>query len=157
MTDAPSSSLSPRFWEVKTLSEMSQAEWEALCDGCGQCCVVLLDDEEAPEGTFYETNACCALFDPETRTCTDYERRQEKVPGCVKVSAQNASSLSWMPKSCAYRRLAEGRGLAAWHPLVSGRRNSVVEAGVAVSPELMNEALIPEDVLWDYVVGIRRV
>ena len=134
MTKPANSPLSPRFWEEKSLAEMSRDEWEALCDGCGQCCIVLLEDEDGPQGTYLETKACCRLFDPAKRACSDYDNRLKRVPSCVKVTPDNAATLGWMPKSCAYRRLAEGRGLADWHPLLSGRRESVAEAGVAVAP-----------------------
>ncbi len=148
--------LKPRFWEEKSLSDMSREEWEALCDGCGRCCVVLLEDEDAPPATYLETKACCRLFDPTTRGCTDYAHRFTRVPGCVKVTPENAATLQWMPESCAYRRLAEGRGLADWHPLISGRSESVAQAGIAVAPDLVNETLIPEDALWEYVTGVRE-
>ncbi len=133
---------------------MTEAEWESLCDGCGKCCVVLLEDEDTDE--VYETSVSCQLFDAKARRCTAYERRFALVPGCVQVTPQNAGTLSWMPKSCAYRRLSEGRGLADWHPLVSGRRESVAEAGQAVSPNLRSEARVKASKLWRYVTGQRR-
>ena len=141
------------FWVRKTLGEMTPEEWESLCDGCGRCCVVLLEDEE--EGGYVETSIGCKLFDPESRRCTRYETRQMLVPGCVKVTAQNAGQLDWMPESCAYRRLAEGRGLAPWHPLISGRAESVAEAGIAVGPDLVNEREVRERHYWRYVIGPR--
>ncbi|ADM09666.1 hypothetical protein PB2503_08054 [Parvularcula bermudensis HTCC2503] len=143
------------FWETKSLGQMSAAEWESLCDGCGRCCLVLLEDEEE-EGRYHETSLCCQLFDPQTRRCTRYAERRLIVPDCVKVSPDNAGTLSWMPESCAYRRLAGGRGLAPWHPLRSGRRESVVEAGVAVDGQLTNEREVSLDELWRYVTGEER-
>lgn len=136
------------------MREMTQEEWESLCDGCGKCCLILLEDEEE-EGRFAETNLCCELFDPKTRRCSRYESRFVLVPDCVQVTPENAATLSWMPATCAYRRLAEGKGLADWHPLVSGRRESVVEVGVAVSPDLINEKKVRARDLWRYVTGHR--
>ncbi len=132
---------------------MDEAEWESLCDGCGRCCLVSLEDEDT--GEVHETSVHCRLFDPETRRCTAYADRLRLVPGCVEVTPQKAASLSWMPDSCAYRRLAEGRGLASWHPLVSGRRESVAEAGVAVEGRLRSERRVRERDLWRYVTGRR--
>lgn len=141
------------FWQRKTLGEMTPEEWESLCDGCGQCCIVLLEDEE--EGGFLETSVACRLFDAGERRCSRYDERKKLVPDCVQVTPQNAGTLEWMPESCAYRRLAEGRGLADWHPLVSGRRESVVEAGIAVSDNLVSEQKVRSRHLWRYVVGRR--
>lgn len=131
---------------------MSPREWESLCDGCGQCCRVLLIDDD---DDVYETSACCRLFDPAARRCTRYQERFALVPDCVKVTPANVGQLDFMPESCAYRRLHEGRGLASWHPLVSGRRESVAEAGVAVEPSLTNELRVDPDDLWDLVIGQR--
>ena len=143
------------FWECKTLPEMTQEEWESLCDGCGQCCIVLLEDEDGEEEGFLETSVCCRLFDPQTRRCTRYDERKTLVPDCVQVTPENAAALDWMPETCAYRRLAEGRGLADWHPLISGRRESVAEAGVSVGPDLTDERKVKTRHLWKYVTGRR--
>jgi len=131
-----------RFWEQKSLDEMNSAEWEALCDGCGRCCLVLLNDEETDE--VYETDVACRLFDPETRRCCDYQNRAERVADCVTLTPENARSLTWMPDTCAYRRLAHGQGLPEWHPLITGTRNSVVSAGIATSRTLLSETDIKE-------------
>ena len=123
----------PPFWETKTLAEMTRAEWESLCDGCGRCCLVVLEDADEP-GAYYETNTACRLLDRKTRRCTDYKNRTKRVPDCVRLTAAKASSLDWLPSTCAYRRLANGEGLADWHPLVSGDSDSVVRAGIAIAP-----------------------
>ncbi|MBB4658546.1 YcgN family cysteine cluster protein [Parvularcula dongshanensis] len=141
------------FWKTKPLEAMSEAEWESLCDGCGKCCMVLLEDEDT--GELYETSVSCRLFDPEARRCSAYADRLRLVPGCVQVTPKNAGTLSWMPRSCAYRRLAEGRDLADWHPLVSGRPESVEEAGEAVSKDLRSEARVKASKLWRYVTRER--
>lgn len=142
------------FWQTKTLAQMNAAEWESLCDGCGKCCVVLLEDEDS--GEVWETDVACRLFDQGCRACSDYANRQARVPGCVQLSADNIEELRWMPDSCAYRRLAEGRGLADWHPLVSGDRESVARAGVAVRTPLAREGDVGAEDLDDHIVT-RRV
>jgi hypothetical protein len=120
----------PPFWEVKTLEEMTRREWESLCDGCARCCLVKLEDADTAEIHF--TDVGCTLLDAKTCRCRDYRRRQSRVSDCVKLTPESVRSLSWLPVSCAYRRLAEGRGLAWWHPLVSGTQETVHQAGVSV-------------------------
>jgi hypothetical protein len=135
------------FWKRKRLEEMTTAEWESLCDGCGLCCLVRFEDEDT--GEIIPTRVHCKLFDPETCTCTDYVNRKRHVPDCIKLTPGNIEALEWMPKSCAYRRLYEGRDLAAWHPLVSGDPDSVHRAGVSVRGQTVNEDALadPEDAL----------
>jgi len=135
------------FWEIKSLAEMSTAEWESLCDGCGLCCLVRFEDEDT--GAVTPTRVSCRLFDGAACRCRDYERRRESVPDCIKLTPQNVSKLAWMPKSCAYRRLGEGRGLASWHPLVSGDPETVHAAGVSIRGQTVNEDSLaePDDAL----------
>ncbi len=140
------------FWETKSLSAMTEAEWESLCDGCGKCCLVLLDEEGS--GRLYETNVACKLFDVKRRRCTDYANRTKRVKDCVSLTPGNAGALDWMPETCAYRRLARGEGLADWHPLITGARESVVDAGAAVISAVSENDIDPEDV-WDHVVAVR--
>ncbi|MCS6987373.1 MAG: YcgN family cysteine cluster protein [Sphingomonadaceae bacterium] len=138
----------PRFWERFALAELSAEEWEALCDGCGRCCLFTLEDEET--GRLYRTNVACRLLDPATCRCRDYARRTTHVPDCVVLTPTNVATLGWLPPTCAYRRLAEGRSLPAWHPLVSGDARSVHRAGASVRGRT-----IPEDdagPLEDHVV-----
>lgn len=125
------------FWQTKSLAEMTAKEWESLCDGCGRCCIYVLHNEETDE--VFETDIACTLFDVKRRRCTDYANRLKRVKDCVELTPDNVGALKWMPPSCAYRRLAEGKPLASWHPLVSGDKNSVVRAKIAVSPDLVSE------------------
>jgi uncharacterized cysteine cluster protein YcgN (CxxCxxCC family) len=118
------------FWKTKPLAEMSESEWESLCDGCGKCCLIGLEDEDT--GEIYLTDVACDLFDGETCRCKDYANRKSIIPDCVKLTAQNIEELSWLPKTCAYRLVHEGRDLKPWHPLVSGDPESVHRANASV-------------------------
>ncbi len=120
----------PPFWRSKTLDEMSASEWESLCDGCGRCCLIKLEDEET--GRIHATDVACTLFDAGTCRCRDYDNRAARVPDCVTLTPKAVRALAWLPPTCAYRLLAEGKDLKWWHPLVSGRAETVVEAGVSV-------------------------
>lgn len=135
------------YWQTKTLAEMSPREWENLCDGCGLCCVIRFEDEDT--GDVIPTRVHCKLFDPKACACSDYANRQAQVPDCIKLTPNNIERLAWMPKSCAYRRLNEGRPLAAWHHLISGSRETVHTAGVSVRGQTISELALaqPEDAL----------
>jgi hypothetical protein len=120
----------PPFWQTKTLAQMSEGEWESLCDGCGKCCLVGLED--ADTGEIYLTDVACKLLDGQSCRCKDYPGRKAIVPDCVKLTPENVGTLGWLPKTCAYRLVHEGKPLKAWHPLVSGDPETVHTAGVSV-------------------------
>ena len=135
------------FWRVKTLDRMTRGEWESLCDGCGKCCLIKLEDEDTGEIAF--TDVACRLLDCGTARCRDYANRFERVPDCVKVAPDNIADLAFMPDSCAYRLLAEGQDLPDWHPLVSGDPETVHLAGMSVRDRVISETEIDDD--QDYV------
>ena len=131
------------FWKTTPLAQMTRAQWEALCDGCGRCCLHKLEDEETGE-VFY-TDVACRLLDRETCRCTRYAERRRHVPTCLPLSPETVAERHWLPDSCAYRRLARGAKLADWHPLVSGDPESVHRAGKSVRGWAMGEDDVPAD------------
>jgi uncharacterized cysteine cluster protein YcgN (CxxCxxCC family) len=137
----------PPFWETKRLHEMSAREWESLCDSCGLCCLIRFEDEDT--GEVIPTRVSCRLFDGESCGCKDYANRKAHVPDCIKLTPWNIESLPWMPRSCAYRRLNEGKPLPVWHPLLTGDAESVHAAGVSVRGQTVNETALddPDDAL----------
>lgn len=122
------------YWKTKSLRDMTQPEWEALCDGCARCCMIKLEDDD---GGVHHTALVCDLLDREACRCTRYAERHRLVKDCIVLSADLAESLAWLPTTCAYRRVAEGRDLAGWHPLVSGDPNSVHAAGISVRDKVV--------------------
>jgi len=149
----PTAGQDPPFWRAKTLDEMSTAEWESLCDGCGRCCLVKLEDEDT--GEFYFTDIGCKLLDGASCRCSDYARRRKRVKDCIKLTPKLARELGWLPDSCAYRRLAHGKDLAWWHPLVSGSAETVHEAGISVRGRVaVSEDDIPIEMWPDHIVDL---
>jgi uncharacterized protein len=125
------------FWRTTPLEEMTRGEWESLCDGCARCCLNKLEDEDT--GAIAWTDVACRLLDGDTCRCSDYPNRQAKVPDCVALTPANVTALSWLPPTCAYRLVAEGRDLYWWHPLVSGDPETVHAAGVSVRGRAVSE------------------
>jgi len=126
-----------KFWESKPLSSLNPDEWESLCDGCAKCCLHRFEDMESHEIQF--TNVCCRYLDQDNCSCTDYEHRSINVPDCVTITLQVLEAPYWLPATCAYRLLAEGRPLPDWHPLLSGNPDSVIEAGHSVLGLVISE------------------
>ncbi len=139
--------LADGYWRNKGLDEMSPEEWEALCDGCGKCCLVKLEDEDS--GEIHYTDVGCTLLDGDTCRCRDYANRQAKVPDCVRLTPDKVSTLNWLPPTCAYRLLDEGKDLPDWHPLVSGDPDSVNRAGVSVLKRISasEDNLTPDEIV----------
>lgn len=143
--------MSKPFWETKSLSEMTRQEWESLCDGCARCCLIKLEDED--DGSIHYTNVVCDLLDQENCRCTAYETRSELVPECVVVTPEVLDQLHWMPSTCAYRLLWEGKPLPDWHPLVSGNPDSVHLAGISVRGRVYKQCEIDDEDLQEHVVS----
>jgi hypothetical protein len=125
------------FWKRKRLDEMTPAEWESLCDGCARCCLIKLEDPD--DGEIAYTDIACRLLDSGTCRCTDYANRSARVPDCVRLEPGNVAALEWMPSTCAYRLIAEGKDLAWWHLLVSDDPDTVHRAGVSVRNRVVPE------------------
>ena len=143
--------LAPRFWERKSLKDMSPKEWEALCDGCGKCCLNKLEDEET--GQVELTRVACRLFDDSTCRCAQYDIRHQFVPECIVLNPSNIDRHAyWMPRTCAYRLLWEGKALYDWHPLISGTAQSVHDAGVSVKDRTVSEFEVHEDDWEDHII-----
>jgi len=140
---------SEQFWKHKTLSEMTSDEWESLCDGCGKCCVLKLED--ADTGHIYYTDVGCKLLDCDNSRCMDYAGRKAIVPDCVVLSPENLDTLSWMPMTCAYRLLNEGEDLPHWHPLITGDPDSPRKAGHSVAGQIVPEAEVKERDMIDHI------
>ncbi len=126
-----------QYWKRKSLAEMNAAEWEGLCDGCALCCMHKIEDKDT--GEIFYTDIACRLLDVNTCRCTDYANRAKKVADCLVLSVDEPKAFSWLPDSCAYRRLANGQDLPVWHPLITGDPDSVHEAGISVRGKAVSE------------------
>lgn len=145
------SGLAKRFWERKPMKLLSRKEWEALCDGCGKCCLNKLEDEESGEVAL--TRIACRLLDDDTCRCAQYDIRHQFVPDCIVLRPDTIEdNLYWMPQTCAYRLVFEGKPLFDWHPLISGTQESVHESGVSARGRTLPEFEVPEDDWEDHII-----
>ncbi|HEY1364146.1 MAG TPA: YcgN family cysteine cluster protein [Xanthobacteraceae bacterium] len=141
------------FWERKRLSEMTDSEWESLCDGCGRCCLVKLEDADDKARTYF-TDVGCRLLDSNSCRCRDYPNRTSKVKDCVRLTPRNLGRIVWLPPTCAYRLLADGGELYWWHPLVSGDPETVHQAGISVRGRVVaSEDEVDDNDLEDHIVS----
>ncbi len=138
------------FWKRKTLDEMTPEEWESLCDGCAWCCVYKLEDEDT--GEIFYTRVACKLLDLKTCRCSNYPRRHELIKTCVQITPDLARSLTWLPETCAYRRVAEGKDLPEWHHLITGDRRSIHLAGASALGKIISENGVDLDDLQDFLL-----
>lgn len=141
-----------RFWETIPLGEMTNAQWESLCDGCAKCCLEKLEEVETRQIVY--TNVACKLLDLELCRCRDYPRRSERVPDCIALTTAKLRDPYWLPETCAYRLLAEGRPLAPWHPLISGDPESVFAAGQSMRGRAVSETEA-DDLEWHLIDWVR--
>ncbi|MEO4044625.1 YcgN family cysteine cluster protein [Hoeflea sp. CAU 1731] len=142
--------LSEPFWKTTRLEDMDQRQWESLCDGCGRCCLNKLEDWDTGEIAW--TNIACRLLDQNSCRCSNYEDRQSEVSDCIGLTPQTVRQLSWLPPTCGYRLVAEGRDLYWWHPLVSGDPDSVHAAGVSVRGRTVSEEGLDVEDFEDFIV-----
>lgn len=138
------------FWETKKFTEMTLEEWESLCDGCGICCLYKLEDEET--GQVYMTNVACRYLDPDSCVCNLYDERKKAMPTCIKLTPSKVGKLKWLPDTCAYRLIMQGKPLPDWHPLVSGDPQSIHRAGISVKGKIILESEADLNHLENYEV-----
>jgi uncharacterized cysteine cluster protein YcgN (CxxCxxCC family) len=140
-----------RFWQQKSLHQFTAEEWEALCDGCGKCCLHKLEDED--DGEVYYTDVACKLMDITTCRCNDYGNRLEQVPGCLKLTPDSEDIFPWLPKSCAYRLVKEGKPLPDWHHLVSGKTDSIHKARQSIRRRAISEQVVYPEEMELHIIG----
>lgn len=140
------------FWQTKKLQQMNDEEWESLCDGCARCCLIKLEDEDTNE--LYYTNVSCHLLDIEACRCGDYANRKFRVPECLQLRKMTEAEYQWLPQTCAYRRLSEGKALPEWHPLITADVESVAAAGIKVSGFALSEDSVYPDQLEDHIIEL---
>ncbi len=143
-----------RFWENRTLNGLSDEDWEALCDGCGYCCMVKFEDEDT--GEILYTDVACRLFDNASCRCTDYPHRRQQISGCMNIRDFEHAQYKWLPETCAYRLLHEGKELFDWHPLISANAESVFRAGFSARGKSVPEQAVPEDEMADHIIDPKK-
>ena len=139
----------PRFWEQKSLAELDPQEWESLCDGCAKCCLHKLEDEDSGE-VFY-TKVVCRYMDEQCR-CSEYQQRNVLVPNCVWLKPEDVAEFDWLPQTCAYRLVAEGKPLPDWHHLISGDTNTVHEVGISIKGRALSEDYVHPDGFEEHII-----
>ncbi|MEH6670850.1 YcgN family cysteine cluster protein [Halopseudomonas sp.] len=139
------------FWQRKTLEQMDQAEWESLCDGCGLCCLQKLEDEDDVDAIYY-TRVACKLLDRESCQCSNYAERTRFVPDCIQLTPGDAAQFKWLPPTCGYRRVAEGKDLPPWHHLVCGDPEAVHAAGISQAGRMIAEDAVAEDDWEEHII-----
>lgn len=142
--------LREKFWKNYPLDQLTNTEWEALCDGCGLCCLVKLQDED--DGEVVYTKVACQLLDTQTAQCSDYANRKQFVPDCLQLTPKLVPQLNWLPKSCAYKRVDQGLDLPDWHPLLTGKAQSDIPAKKSAAKRCISEKDINPDDIEEYVV-----
>jgi len=143
--------LRPNFWKTVPMDDFTKPEWEAVCDGCGKCCLNKLEDEDT--GDVDLTRVACRLLDGATCLCSKYALRRQYVPECIQLNPKTLEdNMYWLPQTCGYRLVYEGRDLYPWHPLISGRAETVHEAGVSMRGRTVNERDVNEDDWDDYII-----
>lgn len=140
----------PQFWKKYALHELNHQEWEALCDGCGLCCLIKLEDDETEEVAY--TNVACKLLDCSTGQCSDYANRKAIVPDCIQLTPAHLDTIGWLPSSCAYRRISESKKLPIWHHLITGDRTSVMHAKRTAAGRCVSELDVHEDDIEEHIV-----
>lgn len=143
MTDLP-------FWKTTAMKDMTPEQWESLCDNCGRCCLHKLEDEDSGELAY--TNVVCRMYDMKACQCSDYKNRRKVVEGCLKLSA-GFIPVDWLPETCAYKLLDEGKDLMEWHPLVSGKKSSLAAAGMSLKGKVLPEDFVEDDELEDHIIA----
>ena len=138
-----------KFWETKSLVDMSNSEWESLCDKCGKCCVIKLEDYDNKE--IHYTNVSCKLLCENTASCSDYHNRKSLVKDCIILSPENLKDLKWMPDTCAYKLLDKGEQLPYWHPLICGNEEDIVKSGNSVKNRVTSEINVKVKNLPNYI------
>ena len=138
------------FWEALSLDQMSQTQWESLCDGCGYCCLIKFEDEDTDD--LHITNVACRMLDIETCQCNEYEHRVEHVPTCLVLGPEKKELFRYLPETCAYRCVNEGRPLPEWHPLLTGDNNAVHFSGISVKTYAVSEDYIHPDQLIEHII-----
>lgn len=150
MNEPSLQTLRSRFWERYSLEQLNATEWEALCDGCGLCCLVKLMDDDTEQVVY--TKLACKLLDTQTGHCSDYANRKAFVPDCLQLDAESVKGIDWLPSTCGYMRMRDGKPLADWHPLISGTHDTVLQSGKSVAGRCMSEEGVAEEDWEDYLV-----